>query len=80
MVPPDRFIPVLESDPLFPNLGEWILREAVLAAKHMLDQHPGFVINVNLSYSQLEKPDFADRVLRILNEVGYPPDAGRPRP
>ena len=72
LVPPDHFIPVLDSDPLFPDLGEWILREAVLAGKQFLAQYPGFVINVNLSYTQLEKPDFADRVLMILNEVGYP--------
>ena len=73
-VPPDQFIPVLESDPLFPELGEWILRESVLAAKRFLKQHPGFVINVNLSYSQLEKPDFVDMVMRILEELEYPPE------
>ena len=33
MVPPDQFIPLLESDPLFPKLGEWILREAVHFSK-----------------------------------------------
>ena len=74
MVPPDQFIPVLESDPLFPTLGEWIIREAVLAAKQILPQHPDFIMNVNLSYTQLEKPDFADRVLHILNELDFPPE------
>ncbi len=74
MVPPDQFIPILESDPLFPELGEWIIRESVLAAKEMLKYNPGFIINVNLSYTQLEKPDFADMVLRILNELEYPPE------
>ncbi len=74
MVPPDQFIPVLESDPLFPELGKWILRESVLAAKQMLEKIPGFVVNVNLSYSQLEKPDFVDMVFRILDEAGYPPE------
>ncbi|MBR4537661.1 MAG: EAL domain-containing protein [Clostridia bacterium] len=74
MVPPDQFIPILESDPLFPELGEWIIRESVLAAKQILNQYPGFVVNVNLSYTQLEKPDFVDKVLHILNEVGYPPE------
>ena len=72
MVPPDHFIPVLETDPLFPDLGEWIIRESILAAKQILEQHPGFVMNVNLSYSQLEKPDFVDRVFWILNDLGYP--------
>ena len=74
MVPPDQFIPILESDPLFPELGEWILREAILAAKQVISQYPGFVINVNLSYTQLEKPDFVDMVIRILNELEYPPE------
>ena len=74
MVPPDQFIPILESDPLFPELGEWILREAVLTAKQMLRKNPDFVINVNLSYTQLEKPDFVDMVFRTLNELEYPPE------
>ena len=74
MVPPDAFIPVLEKDPLFPELGEWIIREAILAAKQMMKRNPAFVINVNLSYSQLEKPDFVDRVLHILNVLDYPPE------
>jgi EAL domain-containing protein (putative c-di-GMP-specific phosphodiesterase class I) len=72
-VPPDRFIPILESDPLFPELGEWILREAIAGSKKMRQQNPDFVVNVNLSYSQLEKPEFADRVLQILKEQGCPP-------
>lgn len=74
LVPPDAFIPVLEKDPLFPELGDWIIRESILAAKQMIKRIPEFVINVNLSYSQLEKPDFVDSVLHILNVTGYPPD------
>ncbi|MBR0409498.1 MAG: EAL domain-containing protein [Eubacterium sp.] len=74
MVPPDQFIPILESDPLFPELGEWIIRESVLAAKQILETNPGFIINVNLSYTQLEKPDFVDMVLRVLGELEYPPE------
>lgn len=71
-VPPDQFIPVLEPDPLFPQLGEWILRESILAAKQILIKHPDFIVHVNLSYSQVEKPDFADMVGRILDDLDYP--------
>ena len=74
VVPPDNFIPVLETDPLFPELGRWIIREALFAAQKMMKQHPGFVINVNLSYTQIEKPDFVDTVLQILDETGFPPE------
>ena len=73
-VPPDQFIPILESDPLFPELGEWILREAIIAARQIRMQHPGFVVNVNLSYTQMEEPGFVDMVLHMLNELEYPPE------
>ena len=74
VVPPDQFIPILESDPLFPELGEWIIRESLIAAKQVLRRHPSFIVNVNLSYTQLEKPDFVDMVLRILTDLNYPPE------
>ncbi len=74
VVPPDQFIPLLESDPLFPELGEWILRGALKTAKKFLRKNPEFMINVNLSYTQLEKPDFVDVVIRTLEDVGYPPE------
>ena len=74
IVPPDQFIPILESDPLFPELGEWIIREAILAAKQMRVLNPDFIISVNLSYAQIEKPDFADRVFRLVKELDYPPE------
>lgn len=73
MVPPDHFIPILERDPLFPDLGEWILRKAIAEARPIVDVNPEFVINVNLSYTQLERRDFMDKVLRILDETGFPP-------
>jgi len=74
MVPPDMFIPILEKDPLFAELGEWILKTALLDAKPFLGIYPEFTINVNLSYTQLERPDFSDRVFRVLEETAYPPE------
>lgn len=74
MVPPDQFIPLLESDPLFPEIGEWIIREAIFAAKKIIKKVPEFVININLSYTQLEKHDFVDMVFRILDDLDYPAD------
>ncbi|MBO6162954.1 MAG: EAL domain-containing protein [Eubacterium sp.] len=72
VVPPDQFIPLLESDPLFPDLGEWILKEALSAAKKIQARFPDFIMNVNLSYTQIEKPGFCDMVLDALVSSGYP--------
>lgn len=74
VVPPDVFIPVLEMDPLFPELGEWILRTALEDAKKILCKKPDFVINVNLSYVQLEQAGFTDKVWNALKTTGFPAD------
>ncbi len=74
VVPPDLFIPFLENDPLFPELGEWILETALEDAKKIISYVPDFVVNVNLSYSQLEKADFADTVLLLLKQSGVAPE------
>ena len=74
MVPPDQFIPILEKDPLFCELGQWILRTAINGAKLIMEEYPDFVMNVNLSYTQLERLDFVEMVLRTLREEGFPPD------
>ncbi|SDA20971.1 diguanylate cyclase (GGDEF) domain-containing protein [Ruminococcus sp. YE71] len=71
-VAPDHFIPLLEKDPLFPELGEWILRTALMTAKKILEKDPEFIMNVNLSYTQLEKHNFVDMVLDILKETDFP--------
>ena len=72
VVPPDHFIPLLEQDPLFPDLGEWILTTAIRDAKKILETDPDFIINVNLSYTQLEKANFVDMVIGILEMTGFP--------
>ena len=73
VVPPDLFIPLLEQDPLFPSLGKWIIATAVRDAGEMIKRDPEFIINVNLSYSQIEKTDFVDMLMDILDKAGYPP-------
>ena len=74
IVPPDAFIPFLENDPLFPELGEWIIRTALKDASSIMSLLPDFTININLSYSQLERPDFTDSVLHMVKQEGLSPE------
>ena len=74
MVPPNEFIPFLENDPLFPDLGEWIIKTAIRDTRKILEIVPDFIINVNLSYSQLERTDFTDSVLHMIRQGGIAPD------
>ena len=73
MVPPNRFIPIIENDPAFVLLGQWILRRAMEDTRPLLRQYPDFALNVNLSYSQLKQDDFVEMVRRNLEITGFPP-------
>lgn len=72
-VSPGVFIPLLENDVLFFELGNWILKEAMTEGKKIVDENPGFILNVNLSYTQLERSEFRNCLIRLLNETGFPP-------
>ncbi len=72
VVPPLQFIPVLEQDALFPQLGKWILRTAMEEGKAFLPDYPDFIMHVNLAYSQLEQSTFVHDVLQLLEETGFP--------
>lgn len=71
-VPPGRFIPWLENDPCFFELGNWILEQALTEGKHIIEKSPDFVINVNVSATQLERRKFRESVLEILHRTGFP--------
>ncbi|MDD5864475.1 MAG: EAL domain-containing protein [Firmicutes bacterium] len=74
LVPPNRFIPIIENDPAFVTLGEWILRKAMEDTKPFLASCPNFELNVNVAYEQLKRASFVEMVKRNLAAVDYPPE------
>ncbi len=70
-VMPGVFIPLLENDPSFFGLGNWILRRSLSESRSIVDKFPDFVLNVNISYTQLSHPLFRDSVRVILEETGF---------
>ncbi|SFG74917.1 EAL domain, c-di-GMP-specific phosphodiesterase class I (or its enzymatically inactive variant) [Oribacterium sp. WCC10] len=72
IVMPNDFIPVLENDALFPSLGEWILKHSMEECLPVLKKCPQFMLNVNLSYAQLQQLDFVNVVKRAIKDTGYP--------
>ena len=72
VVPPNDFIPWLEKDPIFFELGKWILRQAMRDTKDILKTNPDFVVNVNLAYPQLQRPDFKSVLNELLKEEDFP--------
>lgn len=72
LVPPNRFIPIIENDPAFVHLGEWILRKAMEDTKPFLAVFPDFELNVNISYDQIKQDNFVQLVRRNLDAAGFP--------
>ena len=73
-VPPDVFIPFLEKDPMFPILGEWIMETALCDTKKLIEAVPDVVININLSYTQMERAGFTDSVWNVIKKTGFLPE------
>lgn len=62
-VEPGRFITILEDTGLIGRVGTWALRQASSDSILSLRRHyPGFRIAVNVSASQLLRPDFVEQV------------------
>nr|MDT0662158.1 bifunctional diguanylate cyclase/phosphodiesterase [Micromonospora sp. DSM 115978] len=72
---PDSFISLAEETGLIVRLGGWVLGEACRQAR---DWHrpgrPGPFVSVNLAVRQVQGPGLVDRVNRLLDQYGLPPD------
>lgn len=70
MISPALFVPIAEHSGLIVELGEWVLERACRDARLW----PSGDLSVNVSAVQLRRRDFADKVMRILERVGFPPN------
>ncbi len=71
-VSPGHFVPYLESHSCFYDLSIWILRRSMQDVKEIIKKYPRFFVNVNMSYSQLERPEFVSEVIDIVSELEFP--------
>ena len=68
-VPPSVFVPILESLGLIDEIGTWVIVQAMAeAASWFAAADDGFRLAVNVSPVQLNREDFAERVLELLGE------------
>ena len=74
VVPPIEFIPILENDRCFYELGLWILQTALGSTRPIVEMHPDFKISVNVSYRQLEHVAFKTDVISIVRRMDFPPE------
>ena len=70
IVSPDMFIPLAEEMGIIDDLSECLIRQALEDAKGWEDE---LTLAVNISPLQLRDPWFAQKLLRLLSEAGFPP-------
>jgi len=73
---PGAFLHLADSVGVTDALDEWVLREACRQVRAWRAAgHPELRVAVNVSARPFQRPDFAERVLRVLAEVDLPPAA-----
>lgn len=68
-----RFLPVLERDFVYEELGEFILRRSLEDGVRFLEKDPNFLLCVDVYRMQLETDYFVDDLTRMLEQTGFPP-------
>lgn len=71
-VPPSAYVPVIERDYLFEELGYWILRRAMEDGRKLLEMKPNMMLNVNISPAQIVDDFLFEEVEKISKSVGFP--------
>ena len=71
-VSPSAYVPVIESDYLFEELGYWILRRAMEDGLKILQRKPDLMLNVNISPAQIVDDLLFEEIDKISNAVGFP--------
>ena len=71
-VPPSAYVPVLERDFLFEELGYWILRRAMEDGLKLLARKPDLMLNVNISPAQIVDDFLFEEIDKISKFVGFP--------
>jgi diguanylate cyclase (GGDEF)-like protein len=76
LVSPAEFIPLAEETGLIVPLGRWVLDEAFRQLRAWHNDYPSsppLIVNVNLSARQLQQPDLAEYVARLLTTYALSP-------
>lgn len=71
-VPPSAYVPVLERDYLFEELGYWILRRAMEDGLKLLAIKPDMMLNVNISPAQIVDDFLFEEIDKISTSTGFP--------
>jgi diguanylate cyclase (GGDEF)-like protein/PAS domain S-box-containing protein len=68
LLAPGHFLPVTENHRLSVDIGEWVIRQALLQLTEWQSRGIGLSISVNISAMQLQQADFLKRLQHLMAE------------
>lgn len=71
-VAPNLYIPAIERDFLFEELGYWIFRRAMTDGLKIIEKNPDFVITVNVAPAQITDEFLTDELLKMSERLKFP--------
>jgi diguanylate cyclase (GGDEF)-like protein/PAS domain S-box-containing protein len=75
LVPPNKFIPILEETGLILEVGEWVIARACRQARLWQEQGlPPLRIAVNLSPRQFQQHGLAERIRTLIDQPDFLPE------
>ncbi len=66
LLPPEAFLPVIESHPLIVEIGEWVIDSALSQISIWQAEGLSMHVSVNISARQLQQEDFVSRLRSLL--------------
>ena len=76
LVPPNKFIPILEETGLILEVGEWVIARACRQARIWQEQGlPPLRIAVNLSPRQFQQRNLVERIRSIIDQPDFRPES-----
>ena len=66
LLTPSAFLPLIESDALAVDLGEWVIAKALTQIERWREQGQDIPVSVNIAASHLQRADFAARLQQML--------------
>ena len=75
LLPPNDFLPTVESGLLAPEIGRWVMETACAQAVEMRRKAPELVVGVNVFGAQFSTGRLAIDVAAVLERTGLPPEA-----
>ena len=71
-IPPDVFVPLIEETKLIHAFTDWVLKNALIKCKEMMNQGHNLPISINVSAKNLYDPKFYDRSMEIIKDYDVP--------